>query len=52
VGSIARRLTDLRTNARSPFRVGLYLLSNRISRREIRRKQGMRLGGAERQVTA
>lgn len=31
-------------NASSPFRLGLFLLSNRISRREIHRKQDQRLG--------
>jgi len=44
-GSIGRRLLDRRTNARSPYRFGLYLASNLISRREIHAKQGMPLGG-------
>ena len=44
VASIARRLTDIRTNMRSPYRAGLYLLANSISRREIYRKQSRALG--------
>ncbi len=44
-GSFARRLFDPRTTLRSPRRVGIYILSNLISRREIRRKQGISLGG-------
>jgi radical SAM superfamily enzyme YgiQ (UPF0313 family) len=43
-GSIVRRLFDLRTNLRSPYRAWIYLLSNLISRREIHSKQGMPLG--------
>jgi radical SAM superfamily enzyme YgiQ (UPF0313 family) len=42
--SIATRLADTRANARSLYRVGLYLASNLISRREVHRKQGLRLG--------
>jgi radical SAM superfamily enzyme YgiQ (UPF0313 family) len=44
--SIFRRAWDWRTNCRSPGRLGAFLLGNFISRREIRRKQGMALGGA------
>jgi radical SAM superfamily enzyme YgiQ (UPF0313 family) len=43
--SIFRRALDWRTNCRSPGRLGAFLLGNFISRREIRRKQGMALGG-------
>jgi radical SAM superfamily enzyme YgiQ (UPF0313 family) len=46
VGSIVRRLLDLRTNMRSPYRAGIYLAANLISRREIRCKQKHRLGAA------
>lgn len=42
--SIFARMFDGRTNARSPFRLGVYLLSNLISRREIRAKQARPLG--------
>jgi radical SAM superfamily enzyme YgiQ (UPF0313 family) len=42
--SIFRRAMDRKTNCRSLHRLGMYLLSNTISRREIRRKQGLRLG--------
>jgi radical SAM superfamily enzyme YgiQ (UPF0313 family) len=42
--SITCRLIDLKTNLRSPYRAWIYLLSNRISRREILGKQGRTLG--------
>ena len=42
--SILRRMMDLRTNLRSPYRAGIYLLANYISRREIYRKQNRTLG--------
>jgi len=42
--SIASRALDFKTNCRSPVRLGLYLLSNFISRKEIFRKQGKALG--------
>ena len=42
--SIARRLMTFKTNLRSPYRTGVYLMSNMISRREIYRKQGRQLG--------
>jgi radical SAM superfamily enzyme YgiQ (UPF0313 family) len=42
--SLWRRALAPRTNLRSPFRLGVYLLSNLISRREILSKQGRRLG--------
>lgn len=45
-GSIASRLLDFRTNARTPARAGFYLLANLISRREIHAKQGQKLGAA------
>lgn len=44
--SIVSRLFDLRTNMRTPYRAGIYLAANLISRREIRRKQRHRLGAA------
>lgn len=43
--SFVRRLFDRRTTLRSPRRVALYVLSNLVTRREIRRKQGIPLGG-------
>lgn len=42
--SLAYRAFAVRTNARSPRRLGIYLLSNMISKREILRKQGRQLG--------
>lgn len=44
-GSILRRTFDRRTNLRSPYRFGVYVLSNLISRREIHKKQNAPLGG-------
>ncbi len=45
VRAIASRALK-RTNTSSLYRLGLYLLSNAISRREIYRKQGQRLGAS------
>ncbi len=42
--SLWRRALAPRTNLRSPFRLGVYLLSNLISKREILSKQDRRLG--------
>lgn len=42
--SLWRRAMAPRTNLRTPFRLGVYLLSNLISKREIVSKQGRRLG--------
>jgi radical SAM superfamily enzyme YgiQ (UPF0313 family) len=42
--SLVRRALAPRTNLRSPYRFGIYLLSNLISKREILSKQGSRLG--------
>ncbi len=42
--SVFRRALDWRTNCRSPGRLGVYLLGNLVSRREIFRKQGLALG--------
>lgn len=44
--SILRRMIDLRTNLRSPYRAGIYLLANLISRREIHSKQSRTLGAS------
>ena len=43
-GSIAKRLHG-KTSLRSPYRLGLYLASNLITRREIHDKQDRTLGG-------
>lgn len=43
-GAIFKRTLAPKTNCRSPYRLGVYLASNLISRREIHRKQGLRLG--------
>ncbi len=43
-GSIFKRALAPRTNCRSLYRLGVYLLSNLISRREIHKKQGLALG--------
>ena len=42
--SMLRRLLDARTNLRDPYRAGIYVLSNLLSRREIHAKQGVSLG--------
>lgn len=42
--SIVTRAFDWRTNLRSPYRFGIYLASNLISKREIRSKQNALLG--------
>jgi hypothetical protein len=39
-----RRMFDMRANLRTPYRAGIYLAANLLSRREIHRKQGRRLG--------
>jgi radical SAM superfamily enzyme YgiQ (UPF0313 family) len=44
--SIWSRMFELQTNLRSPFRLGIYLLANLISRREIHTKQSRPLGAA------
>ncbi len=44
--SITRRAFAPRTNCRDPYRLGLFVLSNLISRREVHRKQGLPLGDA------
>jgi hypothetical protein len=43
--TILRRAADRRTHARDAYRLGLFLVANWVSRREIRRKQGATLGG-------
>lgn len=47
INSIFRRIFDRRTNLKSLFRAGVYLLANFVSRREIYRKQRRGLGAAE-----
>lgn len=42
--SIGRRLLGRRGNLRSPFSAAIYLLSNLVSKKEIRSKQGRHLG--------
>jgi len=42
---IARRACDRKSNARSLDNLGTFLASNLVSRRDIGRKRGMRLGG-------
>jgi radical SAM superfamily enzyme YgiQ (UPF0313 family) len=42
--SIVGRALDFDTNCRDPYRLGLFAASNLVSRREIHRKQGRRLG--------
>lgn len=44
--SIGRRALDRQTNARDPYRLGLYLASNLVSKWMIDKKQGQPLGGS------
>ncbi|MDH3490877.1 MAG: B12-binding domain-containing radical SAM protein [Gammaproteobacteria bacterium] len=44
--SIMYRLFDYHSNFRSPYRAGIYMLANLISRREIYSKQSRHLGSA------
>jgi radical SAM superfamily enzyme YgiQ (UPF0313 family) len=46
-GSIVRRLSNVRVNARTPSHLGLFLSANVISRREIAAKLGRRLGAPD-----
>jgi radical SAM superfamily enzyme YgiQ (UPF0313 family) len=46
-GSIARRVADLKANARSLQHLGLFLAANIVSRRELAAKLGRSLGGSE-----
>lgn len=43
-GSIVRRAFDFKTNMRSPYRLGLYLLYNPLFRKEVYKKHGMQFG--------
>ncbi len=45
--SLLSRALAPRTNLRSPYRFGIYLLSNLISKREILRKQDRQLGAPD-----
>ena len=42
--NIARRFSDRRANCRGPYNATSFVLANLLSRREIHRKQGRRLG--------
>jgi radical SAM superfamily enzyme YgiQ (UPF0313 family) len=44
--SIMHRLFDARTNLRTPYRAGIFLMANLVSRREIHSKQSRKLGAA------
>ena len=44
VPSIVKRAFDFKTNMRSPARLALYALSNRVFRLETFKKHGMRFG--------
>ncbi len=44
--SITYRLFDRRSNFRSPYRAGIYMLANLVSRREIYSKQSRPLGAS------
>ena len=42
--AIGHRATDRRTNSRDPYRLGLFLASNLVSKWMIDKKQGLPLG--------
>lgn len=44
LGSILQRAIDFHTHLRSPLRLGLYFAYNPLFRREVFKKQGLRLG--------
>jgi radical SAM superfamily enzyme YgiQ (UPF0313 family) len=44
LGSIVRRAFDFKTNMRSPYRLGLYLVYNPLFRKEVFKKHGMHFG--------
>lgn len=46
VRSILYRATDLKTNMRNPLRFGTYLAYNPLFRKEVFKKQGLKLGHA------
>ncbi len=46
--SLGRRALDIGANARSPYRLAVFLAANLISRREVARKQGSPLGDGTR----
>ena len=43
IQSIIQRVTDLKTNMRNPYRLGVYLSYNPLFRKETLKKQGIRL---------
>ena len=45
--SIVRRMFDTHANFRTPYSAGIYLAANLMSRREIHRKQGRKLGSTK-----
>jgi radical SAM superfamily enzyme YgiQ (UPF0313 family) len=50
--SMVQRALDWRTNARTPGRLGTFVLGNLVSRREIRAKQGLALGRSDEPAAA
>ncbi len=43
-GSIFNRVWDIKTNLQNPYRLGIYLAYNPLFRREMFKKQGLKLG--------
>jgi len=43
-GAILRRFFDLRTNMRTPYKMGIYWRYNPLFRKEMFKKQGMVFG--------
>jgi hypothetical protein len=44
IPSFFKRAFDFKTNMRSPYRLGIYLLYNPLFRKETFKKQGMKFG--------
>jgi len=44
ISSIIKRATDFKTNMRTPLRFGIYLAYNPLFRKEVFKKQGLKLG--------
>jgi hypothetical protein len=44
LGSIISRMFEFKTNMRTPLRFGIYLTYNPLFRKEVFKKQGLKLG--------
>jgi hypothetical protein len=44
IGSIVRRMADVKTNMRTVYRLGVFLRYSQLFRKEVFKKHGMRFG--------